>query len=55
MLIRIIAGGKLKEKYWQDAVKEYRKMMEPYTRDEIVQVVEEKMPEQSVRCEFEQL
>lgn len=53
MLIRIIAVGKLKEKYWQDAVKEYRKRMEPYTRVEIVEVGEEKLPEHPSAAEIE--
>jgi len=54
MLIRIIAVGKLKEKYWQDAVKEYGKRMEPYTRVEIVEVGEEKLPEHPSAAEIEQ-
>jgi 23S rRNA (pseudouridine1915-N3)-methyltransferase len=52
MLIRIIAVGKLKEKYWQDAVKEYRKRMEPYTKVEIVEIGEEKLPEHPSAAEI---
>lgn len=54
MLIKLITVGKLKEKYWKDAVKEYCKRMEPYTRVEIVEVGEEKLPEYPSAAEIEQ-
>ena len=40
MNIRIIAIGKLKEKYWQDAVQEYAKRLSAYCRLEIVELTE---------------
>ncbi|MBQ6402093.1 MAG: 23S rRNA (pseudouridine(1915)-N(3))-methyltransferase RlmH [Firmicutes bacterium] len=40
MNIRIIAIGKLKEKYWQDAVQEYAKRLSAYCRLEIVELKE---------------
>ncbi|MCQ2546138.1 MAG: 23S rRNA (pseudouridine(1915)-N(3))-methyltransferase RlmH [Clostridia bacterium] len=40
MNIRIIAIGKLKEKYWQDAVKEYSKRLGAYCSLEIVELKE---------------
>lgn len=45
MQIRIITVGKLKEKYWQDAVKEYLKRSGLYAKIEIIEVVEEKLPD----------
>lgn len=40
MNIRIIAIGKLKEKYWQEAVKEYSKRLGAYCNLEIVELKE---------------
>lgn len=40
-MIRVIAVGKLKEKYLEDAVKEYSKRLSAYTKLEIVQVPDE--------------
>ena len=40
MNIKIIAIGKLKEKYWQDAVKEYSKRLGAYCSLEIVELKE---------------
>ncbi len=42
---RIIAVGKLKERYWRDAAAEYQKRLGPYARTEIVEVEDEKTPE----------
>ena len=38
MKIRIIAVGKLKEKFWKDAVQEYVKRLGAYAKIEIIQV-----------------
>lgn len=43
----LLCVGKLKEKYWQDAVKEYEKRLSRYGKWEIVQVEDEKDPEDS--------
>lgn len=40
MNIKVIAIGKLKEKYWQDAVKEYSKRLGAYCSLEIVELKE---------------
>lgn len=40
MNIRIIAVGKLKEKYWRDAVEEYAKRLGAYCSLEIVEIKE---------------
>jgi 23S rRNA (pseudouridine1915-N3)-methyltransferase len=43
--IRIIAVGKLKEKYWVQAVQEYTKRLSAYAKVQIVEVPDEKAPE----------
>jgi 23S rRNA (pseudouridine1915-N3)-methyltransferase len=43
--IQIIAVGKLKEKYLKDAVLEYTKRLSRFCRIEIVEIAEEKAPE----------
>ena len=45
MKIRILAIGKLKEKYWRDAIAEYEKRLRPYTKLEILEGTEEDAPE----------
>lgn len=45
MQVRVVAVGKLKEKYWQDAVSEYLKRLRVYAKVEIVEVEEERCPE----------
>ncbi|MBQ6496463.1 MAG: 23S rRNA (pseudouridine(1915)-N(3))-methyltransferase RlmH [Firmicutes bacterium] len=44
MNITVIAIGKLKEKYWQDAVKEYSKRLGAYCRLNIVELKESPLP-----------
>lgn len=55
MKIRILAIGKLKEKYWKDAIGEYEKRLKPYLRLEIVEGPEEDAPEHLGEREKEQL
>lgn len=45
MRITVIAVGKLKEKFFQDAVSEYAKRLGRYCRLEIIQVADEKTPD----------
>lgn len=45
MKIRILAIGKLKERYWRDAVAEYEKRLRPYIKLEILEGSEENAPE----------
>lgn len=40
-MIRIICVGKLKEKYFVDAVEEYKKRLSRYTKLEIIEVMDE--------------
>ena len=45
MNIKIIAVGKLKEKYLKDAVNEYMKRLSAYAKVEIIEIVDEKEPD----------
>jgi 23S rRNA (pseudouridine1915-N3)-methyltransferase len=45
MQIRIIAVGKIKEKYLQDGIAEYEKRLRPYTKLQVVELAEEKRPQ----------
>ena len=50
-MIRIIAVGNIKEKYYSDAVREYLKRLSVYTRLEIIQVPDEKCNEKTKKKE----
>ena len=45
MKITILAVGKLKEKYLRDGVAEYTKRLAPFAKLELIEIAEEKMPE----------
>lgn len=45
MKITVIAVGKIKEKYWKDAISEYSKRLSRYCKLEIIEVADEKTPE----------
>jgi len=45
MQIRIIAVGKIKEKYLQEGIAEYEKRLRPYTKLQVVELAEEKRPQ----------
>lgn len=44
MRIRIIAVGKIKERFLQDGISEYEKRLRPYAKVQIIEVPEEKRP-----------
>ena len=44
-MIRIIAVGKIKEKFYEDAMAEYAKRLSAYVKLGIIQVADEKCPE----------
>ena len=45
MKITILAVGKLKEKYWKQAIVEYEKRLGAYSKIEMIEVPDEKAPE----------
>ena len=45
MRITVISVGKLKEKYWKEALQEYSKRLSKYCKLDIVEVQDEKAPE----------
>lgn len=47
MKITLITVGKIKEKYLKDAIAEYSKRLSKYCRLEIIEVADEKTPEQA--------
>ena len=47
MKITLITVGKIKEKYFTDAIAEYMKRLSRYCKPEIVQVADEKRPEKA--------
>lgn len=47
MKITIIAVGKIKEKYFRDAVAEYAKRLSKYCRFEVIEVEDEKTPDKA--------
>jgi len=44
MQIRIIAVGRIKEKFLQDGIAEYEKRLLPYAKVQVVEIAEEKRP-----------
>ena len=50
-MIRIIACGKVREKWMKDGLAEYTKRIQPYDRIEIVEVPDEKAPETNSEAE----
>ena len=53
MKIRILAVGKLKEKYLLQGVAEYEKRLSPFASVELIETREERMPESSSEAEKE--
>ena len=45
MKITVIAVGKIKEKFYTDAIAEYSKRLSRYCRLEVIQVADEKTPD----------
>lgn len=43
MIVKIIAVGKLKERYWQEGAADYLQRLQPYARMEIIEVLESKI------------
>ena len=47
MQIRVIAVGKIKEKFLQEGIFEYEKRLLPYVKLQVVELAEEKRPRQA--------
>jgi len=44
MLLRIFTVGRLRERYWQDAVADYARRLRPYARLEVAEILEARVP-----------
>lgn len=55
MKITVIAVGKIKEKFYQEAIGEYSKRLSRYCRLELIQVADEKTPDGASRALEEQI
>lgn len=55
MQIKIIAVGKLKEKYLVQGIKEYMKRLGSYTKIELIEVADEKAPENLSTAQMQQV
>lgn len=55
MKITLIAVGKIKERYFEDAIREYSKRLSRYCRLEIIQVADEKTPDGAIEALEEQI
>lgn len=45
MQIRVIAVGRIKEKFLQEGIAEYEKRLRPYARVQVIELAEEKRPQ----------
>ena len=54
-MIKIIACGKLKEKWMKEGIAEYIKRIRPYDKIEVIEVQDEKAPETNSAAENEQV
>ncbi len=55
MKITIISVGKIKEKYYRDAIKEYEKRLSRYCKLEIIEVEDEKTPDKASDTQEDQI
>ncbi len=51
MIIRIIAVGRLRERYWQEAAADYARRIRPYARLEIEEVAEARLKDGASQAE----
>ncbi len=54
-MISIICVGRIKEKYWNDAIAEYTKRLSRYTKLQIIEVPDEKTPDGACDALCEQI
>ena len=55
MKITIVCVGKIKEKFYRDAIAEFEKRLSKYCKFEIVEVADEKTPDKATVAEEEQI
>ena len=55
MKVTLITVGKIKEKFFQDAIAEYSKRLSRYCKLEIIQVADEKTPDKASEAEEQQI
>lgn len=55
MKVSVICVGKIKEKFYTDAIREYAKRMSRFADFEIIEVPDERIPENASEKEIEQL
>lgn len=55
MKITLVTVGKIKEKFFTDAVDEYKKRLSRYCKLEIIQVADEKTPDRASQAEERQI
>ncbi|SDY31858.1 23S rRNA (pseudouridine(1915)-N(3))-methyltransferase RlmH [Salimicrobium album] len=55
MKVSVISVGKLKEKYLKQGIDEYTKRLGPYAKTEIIEVADEKAPENLSEAEMEEV
>jgi 23S rRNA (pseudouridine1915-N3)-methyltransferase len=53
MRFNIITVGRLRERYWQDALSDYIRRLQPYARLEIIEIPESRIPESASAAEEE--
>lgn len=55
MKIRVISVGKLKEKYLREGIAEYQKRLSRFTKVEVIELIDEKTPDQASQAEKHQI
>ena len=55
MNIKIVCVGKLKEKYFKDAIAEYQKRLSRFAKVQVIEVPDEKAPEKFSAAEQEKV
>lgn len=55
MRVTVLCVGKVKEKFYRDAIDEFRKRLSRYCKLEIIEVADEKTPEQASDVEVRQI
>ena len=55
MKITILSVGKIKEKFYTDAVSEYMKRLSRYGKPEVIEVADEKTPDRASEVQVEQI